>query len=188
MCFWGDLKIWIFCLVAQLFAPVMTLKWSAEWNQRVLTGHMHWLSLCIFRVIVCKLYCQPDVWQLHLWRWPVPGAGRNRPVWASVSGLGVDLFLPGWWIQRHRTQTCCGAGHPFPSVRHIHTHDRMNSLHTSDYAFQTVLWLYSRYEVLSSVFMTPSVHRWFFKSSTEGILVGDGKAACDFPLEFGKGW
>lgn len=31
-----------------------------------------------------------------------------------------------------------------------------------------------------------SCHRWFLKSSAESILIGDGKPACDFPLQFGK--
>ncbi|KAM3591109.1 uncharacterized protein V6R79_022469 [Siganus canaliculatus] len=30
-------------------------------------------------------------------------------------------------------------------------------------------------------------HQWFFKSSAENILVGDGKPACDFPLHFARG-
>ncbi|XP_073331059.1 SH3 domain and tetratricopeptide repeat-containing protein 1 isoform X2 [Pagrus major] len=30
-------------------------------------------------------------------------------------------------------------------------------------------------------------HQWFLKSGTESILVGDGKPACDFPLQFARG-
>nr|XP_061815980.1 SH3 domain and tetratricopeptide repeat-containing protein 1-like isoform X1 [Nerophis lumbriciformis] len=30
-------------------------------------------------------------------------------------------------------------------------------------------------------------HQWFLKSCAETILVGDGKAACDFPLRFARG-
>ncbi|XP_070710422.1 SH3 domain and tetratricopeptide repeat-containing protein 1 [Pempheris klunzingeri] len=30
-------------------------------------------------------------------------------------------------------------------------------------------------------------HQWFLKSSAESILAGDGKAACDFPLQFARG-
>nr|XP_019955646.1 PREDICTED: SH3 domain and tetratricopeptide repeat-containing protein 1 [Paralichthys olivaceus] len=30
-------------------------------------------------------------------------------------------------------------------------------------------------------------HQWFLKSCAESILVGDGKPACDFPLQFARG-
>ncbi|GAA6230995.1 SH3 domain and tetratricopeptide repeat-containing protein 1-like [Lates japonicus] len=30
-------------------------------------------------------------------------------------------------------------------------------------------------------------HQWFFKSCAENILVGGGKSACDFPLQFARG-
>ncbi|KAM9335636.1 SH3 domain and tetratricopeptide repeat-containing protein 1 [Symphorus nematophorus] len=30
-------------------------------------------------------------------------------------------------------------------------------------------------------------HQWFLKSGAESILVGDGKPACDFPLQFARG-
>ncbi|XP_022603608.1 SH3 domain and tetratricopeptide repeat-containing protein 1 [Seriola dumerili] len=30
-------------------------------------------------------------------------------------------------------------------------------------------------------------HQWFLKSCSESILVGDGKPACDFPLQFARG-
>ncbi|XP_041820832.1 SH3 domain and tetratricopeptide repeat-containing protein 1 [Chelmon rostratus] len=30
-------------------------------------------------------------------------------------------------------------------------------------------------------------HQWFLKSAAESILVGDGKPACDFPLQFARG-
>ncbi|XP_026155124.1 SH3 domain and tetratricopeptide repeat-containing protein 1 [Mastacembelus armatus] len=30
-------------------------------------------------------------------------------------------------------------------------------------------------------------HQWFLKSCAESILVGDGKLACDFPLQFARG-
>lgn len=34
--------------------------------------------------------------------------------------------------------------------------------------------------------MMQSAHRWFLKSCAESILVGDGKPACDFPLQCGE--
>lgn len=139
------------------------------------------------RFIVCQLYYQPDVWQLHLWRWPVPRAGRHSPVWASLPGLRLDCPLLGQRSPGHCTQTCFGASHPLSSVSmyciHTQTQDKKPRKHTEHYA------LLNKWLGLLTILFIPYVYhppRWFLKSGVESFLVGDGKPACNFPLHFGK--
>ena len=56
------------------------------------------------------------------------------------------------------------------------------------WAQYSLKWFMSHWSVNKQdrITMIRSVHRWFLKSCAEGILVGDGKPSCDFPLQFGK--
>lgn len=137
------------------------------------------LTLFVVRFIVCQLQCQPDVWQFNLWRRPVLGAGRHSPVRASLPRLRVDCSLSDWWSAGHCTQTCSGASHPFPPVSYSHIKARVD-LQQSHSNFDVNMKHRKWRQII------PSVHRWFFKSCAESILIGDGKSTCDFPLHFGK--
>lgn len=138
------------------------------------------------RFLVCQLYQQAGVWLLHLWRWPVPGARRRGPVWASLPGLGLDRPVPGQRSPRNCTQTCSGARPPVSPVGSFH---QRTLAHKHQWNRHITLVKVTDCKSLNQVRtenLFISLHRWFLKSEAEGFLVSDRKPACVFPIHFGK--
>lgn len=151
---------------------------------QILLSCTEWNPISVLRFTVCELQCQPDVWQLHLWCRPVPGTGRRRTVWASLPRLRMDRPLPGGWGSGHSTQTGLGASYPLPSVSLYHLKAWLILINEEKALFcqREVTGIQSDASVAWLWFLC----RWFLKSCPESILVGNGKPACDFPLQFGE--